>query len=414
MPQPLSILWIKTGPLHPLETGGRIRTHSMLKHLSGSHRVTYLALLPENSAVSTEEREDPYAAEKIWVPWREAAKGSPRFFFEILRNLFFSSLPYAVEKYRSERLRRAISATEGRGDFDIVVCDFLAPAVNFLELKLETPVILFQHNVESQIWKRLSENRRRFLARKYFQLQFNRMRKWEKKLSAIFQGVITVSPEDTAFFEENYHLDNLLGHVETGVDTEFFRPGDGPSPDVPEVAFLGSMDWLPNIEAVEFFVDNVLPRIHEELPGCRLRIIGRNPAPSILRLAAKNPLIEATGTVDDVRPHLGASQVMVVPLLSGGGTRIKIFEAMALGIPVVSTSIGAEGLGVSHQNEILLADAPEDFAGAVVRLLRDPALREELSRKARLKVRNAHGWPIVVDQFLDRCRKVIAPPPASL
>ncbi|MCB1207123.1 MAG: glycosyltransferase, partial [Verrucomicrobiae bacterium] len=392
--------WVKSGPLYPLNTGGRKRTHAMLVELSRHHQVTYLANLPEGQNLAPEESDAPYAGEKLWIASREPREGSLAWILDLVRNLLFSTLPFVLDRYRNRELSETLLELDESGRFDLIVCDFLTPAVNFEFDRIRTPVVLFQHNVEARIWERLAAEKSNPLVRLLFRDQARRMREAEISLSAKFHGVIAVSPEDAADFRDDYGLDNVLGDVPTGVDTDFFRP---PTPRRPEpglIGFLGSMDWMPNIECVHHFVRDILPAIVDRVPGARLLVIGRDPAPSLQRLATENERALLTGTVDDVRPHLDRCEVLVVPLRSGGGTRIKIFEAMAQGVPVVSTTIGAEGLPVPDGEAILIADEPEAFANSVVELLQSPERAERLATLARGMLVQNHSWAIVANRFL--------------
>ncbi len=404
---PPRILWVKTGPLFPLNTGGRRRTHAMLTALARGHRVTWLAGLPEGTDLHPREAPDPYADEKIWIPTREPRKGGPRFFLDLARNLIGSRLPYVLDRYRSRELRAKLAELDRSGNFDLIVCDFLTPAVHFEGWERRTPAVLFQHNVESQIWKRLAAEKTNPVSRRYFHRQYRRMWNAERELSRRFDGVITVSPEDADFCRREYDLPGVLGAVPTGVDTDFFQPPAGRAPEPGLIGFLGSMDWMPNVECVQHFTRDILPSIRQRHPGVRFRIIGRDPSPAVLRLADDDPAVEVTGTVEDVRPHLDACRLLVVPLRSGGGTRIKIFEAMAQGVPVVSTTIGAEGLPVTHDRDILIADDPAGFAEAVVRLLDHPDTAAELADAARRKLVAEHSWESVTDTFLSLAGKVL-------
>lgn len=406
MSSSLRILWVKSGPLFPLNTGGRRRTHAMLTELARDHDVTWLAGLPEGLQLDSREEPDNYADRKLWIRTREPEKGSARFLVEVGMNLV-SRFPYVLDRYRNAEIREKLRELDQSGELDLIICDFLTPAVHFEDWKPRTPTVLFQHNVESQIWKRLAEEKSNPLARAYFRNQYRRMWTAEKELSAIFDGVVTVSPEDAAFCKTEYDLPNVLGAVPTGVNTEFFQPLERRKPESGLIGFLGSMDWMPNIECVQFFVREIFPRILERHPAARFRIIGRDPAPAVRQLAADHPAVEVTGTVDDVRPHLDACELLVVPLRSGGGTRIKIFEAMAQGVPVVSTTIGAEGLPVNDGRDILIADEADDFGEAVIRLLDNEPLAAELSGNARSKLVADHSWESVTRQFVKLCRNIL-------
>lgn len=403
----MRILWVKSGPLYPLNTGGRKRTHAMLVELARQHHVTYLANLPEGQPLDPAEPGAPYAQEKRWIPSREPRDGSPAWVRSLIANLLFSTRPFVLDRYCNETLADALLELDANGGFDLIVCDFLTPAVNFDFDRIRTPVILFQHNVEARIWERLAGEKRNPITRLLFRDQARRMRDAEIALSKKCAGIIAVSPEDAADFREDYGLVNVLGDVPTGVDTGFFRP---PSPRHPEpgvIGFLGSMDWMPNIECVHHFVGDIFPAILARCPEARLLVIGRDPAPSLRRLAAENDRVLLTGTVEDVRPHLDRCEVLVVPLRSGGGTRIKIFEAMAQGVPVVSTSIGAEGLPVPEGEAILIADDPAAFAGAVVSLLESPEFRDRIATCARELMVGEYSWTTVATRFLNLLRQAV-------
>lgn len=401
----MRILWVKYGTLFPTDTGGRKRTWAMLREIvRAGHELHYLALKTRDATISTEESADPYATQKTWIEHRETVKGGPIFFLELLGNMLLSRRPYVLDRYRSDAWRQAIAQHAAKAD--VVVCDFLTPAPNFDGLRLPCPLVLFQHNIESQIWKRLADSAENPFKRAYLSSQFNRMWRAEKKLSERFDGIITVSPEDSAFCREHYRLNNVLDDVPTGVDVDAFQPSFSP-PVHPTIGFLGSMDWMPNIDGVLWFVREVLPRVRERLPAVRMKIIGRNPPASICALAA-DPVIEVTGTVQEVQPHVHQCSLIAVPLLAGGGTRIKIFEAMAMGVPVISTTIGAEGLPVTHGQEIEIADDPQVFATSTLRLLQDQASAAGLAARARLMMERRFSWRFAAEKFVKLCSKVTA------
>lgn len=400
----LKILWLKTGPLHPLDTGGKLRTFNMLRQLNSRHEVCFLSFLPPGLSEDDIRRAFEYSSRQCWIKWKETQKGSLKFYFELFLNLF-SDLPYVIEKYKSAEMSRKIAELEG--EFDIVVCDFLTPAVNWISgTQGKTKAILFQHNVEALIWKRLAETSGNFVKRWYFTLQWNRLREFEKIGSGYFDGVICVSEEDRRLMKEDYGLNNILGSVPTGVDVDYFTPKNR-APEKNLIVFVGSMDWMPNIDATHFFVNEIYPKIKKIKPEIKFAIVGRKPVDSIRALGKKDNSIIVTGTVNDVRPWLDRAQAMVVPLRAGGGTRIKIYEAMAQGTPVVSTSIGAEGLEIKHNENILIANSPDEFANAVLKLLDDVNLSEKISKNARELVEKNFSWKKVSVIFENYCYQII-------
>ncbi len=405
----MNILWLKTGPLHPLDSGGKLRTYNMLRHLSRQHQITYLAHFPAGTEESVQTLADEYSSHHIWVPWREVGKRSPVFAWDLLRNLCFSPRPYIIDKYYSEAYVDALRHEIGHGGHDLVVCDFPAPSLNLLRLEREAlslPVVLFQHNVEAMIWWRLAEAVENPLKRAYFENQWQRMVRYERAICEFCDGVIAVSPEDAETMRREYALENVLGDVPTGVDADYFHEVQRER-DPGSIVFLGSMDWMPNIDAVEWFVREIYPGIADRCPSASLSIVGRKPPRRVEALAEADASIRVTGTVADVRPYLAEGSVCIVPLRAGGGTRIKIFEAMAAGLPVVSTRIGAEGLPLEDGVHCFLADEPGQFADRIVELLRNPDRARRMAETAAELVRREFGWERVAQIFGDLCQRVL-------
>lgn len=221
-----------------------------------------------------------------------------------------------------------------------------------------------------------------------------------------FDAVVAVSPEDCEQMQEHYGVQNIFD-VPTGVDTEFFQPSGVEKKTPHNLVFTGSMDWLPNEDAIRHFTEQIMPRIKSEIPDATLTVVGRNPYSSLLELATKDESITVTGRVDDVRPYMERAAAYVVPLRVGGGTRLKIFEAMAMEKPIVSTTIGAEGLPVTDGAELLLADTPEAFAAAVVGVLQNTDRANELGQQAAKLVRAEFGWGRVAERFAAICEKTL-------
>jgi sugar transferase (PEP-CTERM/EpsH1 system associated) len=401
------ILWLKTELLHPLDKGGRIRTYHMLRQLVRQHRVTYLTLDDGRRSNDAIERAAEYCTDLVRVPAHTSPKGSLRFYAELVCNLV-SRLPYAVAKYRSPAMEREIARLIDRESIDLVVCDFLFPAVNVPE-RLPVPAVLFQHNVEAMIWQRHAAVASHPLRRAYLNRQWRRMRAFEGAQCRRFDQVVAVSAEDVAWFAREYDISHVA-HVPTGVDTEYFRPSGTIPANPTTLLFTGSMDWMPNEDAVAYFAEAILPRVRTEVPAATLNIVGRNPSPSVMALGQGHPAVRVTGTVPDVRPHLEAAGVFVVPLRIGGGTRLKIFEAMAMEKAIVTTSIGAEGLPVRDGEHLLIADTPAALAAAVTRLIRDPDYAAKLGHRAAELVRSRFGWDRAAEQFADICMQTVAPP----
>jgi len=214
--------------------------------------------------------------------------------------------------------------------------------------------------------------------------------------------VIAVSEHDRRLLSAGMD-DSRVSVVPTGVDLEHYRPDSSGREPSPLLMFVGAMDWEPNIDAVEYFCKRIWPAVQAAVPGAHFRIVGRNPDRRVLSLAG-GP-VEVTGRVHSVADQLHEAAVVVVPLRIGGGTRLKIYEAMATGKAVVSTSVGAEGLDVHPGKDILLADTPETFCDSIVTLLRDRELRKSFERSAA-QLAAVHGWQSVGEKFASVLRRI--------
>lgn len=395
--RPWRIVWLKSGPLHPVDTGGKIRTYQMLKELNRRHPVHYVALDPTARQHTAEAGE--YSSQQTWIDWQETPKNSPKFAGELLGNLLLSRNPYVIDKYRSSAWEQIIAKLDGEQGMDVLVCDFLTPAPSVFHggFRPRTPCLLFQHNVEALIWERMAANATG-LKKWYLNSQWQRLRTVEREFCSKFDAVVGVSDNDCDLMRKDYGLGNVLGSVPTGVDVDFFQPSKEPAKPG-KIVFLGSMDWQPNIDCVLYFNEAIWPRIKAADPQATFVIVGRKPPEKVLALAKADPSIIITGTVPDVRPHLSDASVMVVPLRAGGGTRIKIYEALAMALPVVSTRVGAEGLDITDKEDIRLEDEPNAFADAVIELLKSPAERARIGGNARKLVCDKFSWSSVMDKF---------------
>ncbi len=400
----MKILWLKSELLHPVDKGGKIRTYHMLKELKRRHHVTYLTLDDGSAGPSAREQAAEYCHELICIPHRSRAKFSAGFYPELALNLL-SPLPYFMQKYLSAQMREAIVKRMWPSLEDVLVCDFLIPSINVPQ-DLDCATVLFQHNVEALIWQRHYEVQTNPLKRAYLRSQWRRALAYEREACRRFDQVVAVSAEDRDIMQRDYVLPEVTD-VPTGVDTEYFRPR-GHSARLPhQLVFTGSMDWLPNEDAIRYFTEQILPRIRQVVPDVTLSVVGRNPSPSLVELGQRDPSITVTGRVDDVRPYMESAAAYIVPLRICGGTRLKIYEAMAMELPLVSTTVGAEGLPVRDGVELLLADIPDAFAAAVVRVLMDQTFARELGARAAAMVRSSCGWDRVADRFVEICERAV-------
>ena len=358
--------------------GGKIRTAQVLRGLKGGQfRVTLVSPAPE--VVSSEHRAELEALCDDFVSWPEPARGG-LYPLTRLRHLL-SSLPLPVATDRSAAGRAVVANALAQAD--VLVADFLHSAVLIPKARAAATV-LFTHNVEAEIFARHLEIARG-LKRFVWRDQLAKMRSFEAKTLRRFDAVVAVSPRDREAFRREYGVPASI--IPTGVDLDYFRYRAVPADAEPVFTFTASMDSLANIDGVRWFLEAVWPLIVAALPNAQMRVIGRNPDPGLVADAARRGVNWVfTGTVEDVRPHLAGASIYVIPLRVGGGTRIKAYEAMAFGLPTVSTAIGIEGLEVEAGKHFLKADTAEDFASACVSLAQNPAARQRLAQNARTLV----------------------------
>jgi sugar transferase (PEP-CTERM/EpsH1 system associated) len=391
----MRILWLNSGLLLPLDKGGKLRSWHLLRHLAARHAVTYLSFTEPSNTPRDIQGMLEACDDVQTVARRDVAKGTARFYLDAARHLA-NRLPYAVAKYRSAEYRARLATLLDAPRWDVVLCDFLVPAVN-MPARVACPTVLFTHNVEAEIWRRHAETAAQPVRRALLRGQWRRMLRFEGATLKRFDQVLAVSEADRDTFSRLYGpaCSRAPMHVvPTGVDTEYFAPRAAETPDPFRLVFTGSMDWLPNEDAVLHFCREVLPLLRRAEPRISLSIVGRHPTAAVRRLQ-DDPAIQVTGRVDDVRPHVATGVLSIVPLRIGGGTRLKIYESMAMGRAVVSTTVGAEGLPLTPGVHIALADAPESFAGEVLRLLRDEAARRAMEEAGRALVLERYDWGAV-------------------
>ena len=389
----MRILWVKAGRILPVDTGGKIRSYNLARQLAARHELTFLSYYdgPADEGYEGDlERAFPGAvAVRTGVPTAGALSQGVRYATRVAH-----AAPFAVTKFTDPSVRRLIEGWMRDGRFDVMVCDFLSASLNF-PATLATPTVLFQHNVESALWARQAQHERHPVKRAVFALEAAKMARYERAAVRRFDHVVAVSEHDKALMSAMTPAERITV-VSTGVDLSQYSAAQGTEATEPLVLFLGSMDWEANIDGVSWFCETTWPRITAAVPGARFRIVGRNPHPRIQALAGGS--IEVTGTVPSVIDHLREAAVFVVPLRIGGGTRLKIYEAMATGRAVVSTTVGAEGLDVTHGEDLFLEDTPEDFAASVVALLQDPDRRRRFERAAAATAAR-FDWSCVVTRF---------------
>ena len=390
----MRLLWVKSGSLVPLDTGGKIRSFNLLKELARRHEVTLFTFYAEQPD-DTHADLTRYFQHVIALPFPIPDAGSAGDYFNYAKNLF-STRPYSMSKYCKPWVAAKLREHLRDHTYDVIVCDFLLTAA-VIPWDVPAPVVLFTHNVEAVIWRRHFEVSRNPIWKAVSWREWYLIDQFERRMLARADSVLTVSENDKRIFSRFINPAKITV-VQTGVDLDYFHPSAEPE-QAQRLVFTGSMDWMANEDGIFYFVEEIFPLVRCEISNAELWVVGRKPSDKLKALATSSSGVRVTGTVDDIRPYVWQSAVYVVPLRIGGGTRIKIFEALGMGKTVVSTTIGAEGLPVTHGEHLILADTPADFARESVRLLRDPTARARLGSNARRLLEQHYGWAAVAEDF---------------
>jgi polysaccharide biosynthesis protein PslH len=383
---------------YPLLTGGRIRIYNLLRRVASRHEVSLAALLesPEDAEGIPHLRTFCARVETAPFPAHQRSRlaKAPGMLRYVLQGR-----PPDLMLLHSEELVTKIRQLFSRVDFDIVQIEqFMGLYLEALPRKKSYKTLQMFHNVESQNYARIAQVERRWYRRVRASINGVVMRHWEHRYAERFDRCTTVSELDQQLLKKaNPRLQ--IDVIPNGVDTQKFQLLPQVAETVPSsLIFVGNMGYPPCIDAVLYFCGEVLPLIRQLIDSVEVRIVGCNPPPEVLKLNGNG--VHVTGRVEDVIPYYQQSAACVVPLRAGSGTRLKILEAMALGRPVVCTTVGCEGLDVVNGEHLLIGDTPERFAESTVRLLRDLSLSQSIRVNARKLVEARYGWDNIADRLM--------------
>jgi len=390
----MKILWVKAGGLVPPDTGGKIRSYNIIRELARKHSITFFSFYAAHQPDAHPGLKD-ILDNVVCIPLNlPRAKSASELFSYCGR--VFSSEPYGISKFCRPMARKRLRTLLAEESYDVIVCDFVF-AAGVIPWDLPIPKVLFTHNVEAIIWRRHYEVAKNPVWKAISRREWRKMEAAEHNYLRRADRVLAVSENDRDAFA-NFIDRAKIDVIPTGVDVDYFQPK--PIPEVPNsIIFTGSMDWLPNEDAIFYYANEILPLIKRRCPDVSLEVVGRSPSRKLQALADTEKSIRLTGWVDDIRPYLARGSVCIVPLRIGGGTRLKIFEAMAMGKAVVSTSVGAEGLSVRSGDHVLLADTPAEFAESVVALFGNQQERTRLGATARALVEENYSWARIAAEF---------------
>jgi polysaccharide biosynthesis protein PslH len=386
----VKILFVTPYLPSPPRFGAQRRLDGLMRGLAARHEVSLLSFVAndEFAGESLRATED-YCRDVTTVPNDVVGIAVKKKRLMQLRSLM-SPRSFEYDLCYRSRFQSEIRQKLNEAQYDLVQVEFSQLGIyDYTMQGTRNPIfVLDEHNIEYDIIKRTADTKGSAARRIYSQVNWRKLRREEQGAWRRFDGVVLTSNRDEALLRED-SPGTRTSVVPNAVDLDHFRTSSLER-EPGSLLFFGAMNYHPNIQGVDYFVKEVLPKIIAKVPNTKLRIVGQQPDQSILALAGPN--VEIVGFVDDPRPLLDRAAAMVVPLLIGGGTRFKIVEGMAMSTPIVSTGIGAEGLDVEHGKHLLLADDSDGLARETVRLLKDHALGQRLGAEARQVAERSYGW----------------------
>jgi glycosyltransferase involved in cell wall biosynthesis len=411
---------------YPPTSGKRLRTLHLVLRMAARHRITYIGRSNGDPRAAREAAAllGDHGIEPILVDHPLPPKSGARFYGRLLLNLF-SPQPYSVASHDSRALAEAIARHAARGKTDLWQFEWM-PYVCALDGHEQVPCclpnspspgllpkgegarLLNAHNVDSLIWQRYWEAEGSAVKRWYIRHQQRKLEQLESRLLAKFDAIVTVSGDDAALLRQRYAV-HEVHVVENGIDRAYFEQVR-PARDPRRILFLGALDYRPNGDAVRVLLDRIWPRVLAGEPSARLCLVGRNPPRGLVRRAAEMPQVELHPNVADVRPFLAQCGVMAVPLRIAGGSRLKILEALASGLPVVSTRVGAEGLALAPHSGLEIAGSIEEMAEMLLRCMRCPQQFLAQAENGRQAVLAQYNWDALAEKLEAVWERCLAAP----
>ena len=389
----LRILFVSQMPASPPRFGAQARAHGLMREVSRRHEVSALALVDDEFDIAEcRAAMEAYCREVVLIRNPFGRGGLKKRLLQ-LRSLF-STRSFERLRVMVPEFAEAFARLTGTTRYDIINLEFTF--LGHLDLRqapqgAEPPcVVVDSHNIDYDLARQYVNSDSSFLRRLYAAVNWRKLRVEELSVYGKACGVYLCSAADRARLLQEVDQPNSVV-IANAADIEYYRPrSTDPRPEPFRVVFFGLLSYAPNVDGVQYFVRDIWPAILKAFPEARLRVIGAAPPPQLTALA--DATIEFTGFVPDLRPELAAASLVVVPLRIGGGTRLKIVEAMAMGKAIVSTTLGAEGIEAVDGRDLMIADTPEAFASAVNRLLAEPGEAGALARAARRLAEARYAW----------------------
>jgi len=390
----MKILFLAFEVPYPLDRGGRIKTFHYLKALSRYHEVHLVALTrTRDCAAKLDYLRSELALEEVYGIHIDLSQ--PRKARLALTSLL-QAKPFVMSLYDSAEGKQWVKHLLNIKHVDLIYADHLHMA-QYVPAKSHALTLLDQHNVETVILQRFADTQSWKPLQWFARMEHRKMSRYEPKMCQRFDAIWVTTEVDRELIEPWLLPQQYIEVLPIGVDTDYFQP-DGCKKDPYTLISVGTLSWPPNADGILWFYNEVYLSIKKQIPNIQFVVVGANP-PSAIRQLAEDPSVQITGWVDDVRSYMARSTAMIVPLRGGSGMRVKILNALAMGLPVVSTSVGCEGINVTPGSDILIADDTDTFIQQIVTLLRNRRLQRDLSKNGIMLIRERYSWNAIYGQI---------------
>ena len=378
---------------YPLLSGGQIRTYNLLKNLKNDHEITLFSLIKDESERKYKNELENFCHKVVLLrrtknPWD-------------LRNILlagFTAYPFLVTRNMPLSASRLIADELKNNKYDLIHAEtfYMMPNIP----KTHIPTLLVEQTIEYLGYQNYAKKSKLWYIKPLLYIDIYKIKYWEQYFWKKANRLVTMSDEDRIFIKKEIGDKQQIDVVANGVDMEFFKSTQIEKPQDPTVLFVGTFKWLPNVDAVEYLVEKIWPLIIKKIPNAKLHIVGFSPNKKILKYA-NNTSIKVSGDIDDIRQVYGRAHILLAPIRSGKGTRYKILEAMATGLPIVGSKLSVEGLPVIPGQHVLVSNNTHELADMAVSLLKNEQKQKEMAHKGKMLVKEKFEWKLISKE-LDR------------
>ncbi len=395
----MKILQLTNKIPYPPSDGGVIAVLSLSLGLANlGHEVTVLSMTTEKHNFDARQIPEEFSSKIKFESVKVSANITP---IGLITNYLFSKTPYTASRFISQNYANKLSDLLKSTNYDIVQLEglYLAPYIHLIKKLCSAPIVMRAHNVENEIWERVRENTSNPIKKMYLKNLNRKLKKFESQFLTDYDLLLPITDRDGEQFKKLGYK-NTLYTLPTGIESSRYHH-DKSLTEYPSVFHLGSMDWEPNLEGLKWFLEHVWAKVIDKSPDLKFFIAGRNASEATKKYFQNYPNVVFDGEVENANAYINSKAIMIVPLLSGSGMRIKVIEGMALSKAIVSTSIGMEGINVENGKNAIITDSPQSFADAILELIENKERYDAMCKNARLFIENNFDNTNIVKKLCD-------------